>query len=84
MWSGAGVLAFRLYESFSQTFLLIFRDIHLRIILLSTHTAIIDTFIHTASRPFVMGYETSKLITSDTDLEKGNAQRERRKIATTC
>ena len=32
----------------------------------------------------VMGYETSKLITSDTDLERGNAQRERRKIATTC
>ena len=23
-----------------------------------------------------MGYETSKLITSDTDLERGNAQRE--------
>ena len=32
----------------------------------------------------VMGYETSKLITSDTDLERGNAQRERWKIATTC
>ena len=32
----------------------------------------------------VMGYETSKFITSDTDLERGNAQRERRKIATTC
>ena len=30
-----------------------------------------------------MGYETSKLITSDTDLEMGNAQRERWKIATT-
>ena len=32
----------------------------------------------------VMSYETSKLITSDTDLERGNAQRERWKIATTC
>ena len=32
----------------------------------------------------VMGYETSKLITSDTDLERGNAQRERWKIVTTC
>ena len=32
----------------------------------------------------VIGYETSKLITSDTDLERGNAQRERWKIATTC
>ena len=31
-----------------------------------------------------MGYETSKLITSDTDLERRNAQRERRKIAATC
>ena len=29
----------------------------------------------------VMGYETSKLIRSDTDLERGNAQRERWKIA---
>ena len=32
----------------------------------------------------VMGYETSKLITSDTDLERGNAQHGRWKIATTC
>ena len=32
----------------------------------------------------VMGYETSKLFTSDTNLERGNAQRERWKIATTC
>ena len=32
----------------------------------------------------VMGYQTSKLITSDTDPERGNAQRERWKIATTC
>ena len=37
-----------------------------------------------ALRSGVMGYETSKLITSDTDLERGNAQRERWKIATTC
>ena len=45
--------------------------------------------VHCAGRNWifntpVMGYETSKLITSDTDLERGNAQRERRKIATTC
>ena len=32
----------------------------------------------------VMGYETSKLFTSDTNLERGKAQRERWKIATTC
>ena len=32
----------------------------------------------------VIGYETSKLITSDTDLEMGNTQRERWKIGTTC
>ena len=43
-------------------------------------------FRHNTNRVLitVMGYETCKLITSDTDLERGNAQRERWKIATTC
>ena len=45
-------------------------------------TSIIE--IRITPRPNVIGYETSKLITSDTDLERGNAQRERWKIATTC
>ena len=35
-------------------------------------------------RLIVIGYGTSKLITSDTDLEMGNAQRERWMIATMC
>ena len=42
------------------------------------------TMKHAIMNAHVMGYETSKLITSDTDLERGNAQRERWKIATTC
>ena len=49
---------------------------------LLAYSELLDLLIHQELN--VIGYETSKLFTSDTNLERGNAQRERRKIATTC
>ena len=48
-----------------------------RILLRTDRIVVNNSDVAEDQRSCVKGYETSKLITSDTDLARGNAQRER-------